>query len=310
MSEQPINPENVCSDLKIMSDDPSHKLELMLMHQLSLQDHFQYKLHHISPQDRTKKTREMVEAISNELQEVVNRIPWKPWRKYKSSDHQLSEKEILELQYEIIDIWHFIMNLCLLWNISAKDFYNLYMAKNKENMDRIQRGYAKGKKLKSWSIIGEGNFFKNLIQQLRKQIGKDKDNRMSIEEIYMRMAENLALRSTCNRTMVGCVITTSNYEQVLSIGYNGNAKGLNNRCDSLEPGMCGCIHAEANALIKAGSHVKDKVLFVTMNPCKSCAKLIVNSGFSKVYYRTPYRLTDGIDLLKQCGIGCTQLPKT
>ena len=118
----------------------------------------------------------------------------------------------------------------------------------------------------------------------------------------MRMAEELAKRSTCARNRVGTVITTSDLTQVLGIGYNGNARGLPNACDGDEPGRCGCIHSEANALIKAGAQTEGKVMFVTVSPCVMCSKMIVNSNVHRVYYRTPYRDPAGVDILCQGGV--------
>jgi deoxycytidylate deaminase len=68
-------------------------------------------------------------------------------------------------------------------------------------------------------------------------------DRIPLEEVYMRMAEELAKRSTCARSQVGSVITTGDLTQVLGIGYNGNARGLPNACDGVEPGKCGCFVA-------------------------------------------------------------------
>src|SRR5437016_13636072 len=76
-------------------------------------------------------------------------------------------------------------------------------------------------------------------------------DRIPLYEVYMRMAEELAKRSTCARLRVGTVVTDQLLENVLAIGYNGNARGLPNRCDSSVPGSCGCIHSEMNALVKA-----------------------------------------------------------
>src|SRR5207247_4162737 len=87
--------------------------------------------------------------------------------------------------------------------------------------------------------------------------------RIPLEEVYMRMAEELAKRSTCGRLQVGTVITDQALENVLAIGYNGNARGLPNKCDSSVPGNCGCIHSEMNALVKAPGNVRDKVVFVS-----------------------------------------------
>jgi dCMP deaminase len=126
--------------------------------------------------------------------------------------------------------------------------------------------------------------------------------RIPLEEVFMRMAEELAKRSTCSRTQVGSVITTGDLTQVLGVGYNGNARGLPDACDSSEPGRCGCIHSEANALIKAGAQTPGKLMFVTTSPCVMCAKMIINSNVRRVYYRTPYRDPAGVDVLRQGGV--------
>ena len=127
-------------------------------------------------------------------------------------------------------------------------------------------------------------------------------DRIPLEEVYMRMAEELAKRSTCARLQVGSVITTSDLTQVLGIGYNGNARGLPNRCDSSEPGNCGCIHSEQNALIKAGAQLPGKVMFVSASPCVMCAKMIINANVGRVYYRQAYRDPAGLNVLRQAGV--------
>lgn len=117
--------------------------------------------------------------------------------------------------------------------------------------------------------------------------------------IFLRFAESISNLSTCNRLQVGAVITDKFLEHVFSVGYNGNARGEPNRCDDPEePGNCGCLHAETNALIKCQEHDREKVLFVTTSPCLQCAKLIVNSGFSRIFFTKPYRSPEkSIDLL-------------
>jgi dCMP deaminase len=126
--------------------------------------------------------------------------------------------------------------------------------------------------------------------------------RIPLYEVYMRMAEELAKRSTCVRARVGTVITDAALSNVLGIGYNGNASGLPNRCDTSEPGRCGCIHSEMNALVKAPGAVRDKVVFVTMSPCSICAKLIIQSGVTHVFYRDAYREPVGLEVLWEAGI--------
>jgi len=85
---------------------------------------------------------------------------------------------------------------------------------------------------------------------------------------------------------------------VLAIGYNGNYKGGPNKCDSSEPGNCGCLHAEENAIIKLdyNDHAR-KRLYTTTSPCKMCAKRIINAGIKHVVYSKLYRDREGVDLL-------------
>ena len=126
--------------------------------------------------------------------------------------------------------------------------------------------------------------------------------RPPLYEVYMRMAEELAKRSTCARLQVGTVITNATLEHVVSIGYNGNARGFPNRCDSTQEGRCGCIHSEMNALVKAPGDLRNKVAFVTASPCVMCAKLMVQANVSHVFYREAYRDTGGLEILDRAGV--------
>lgn len=133
---------------------------------------------------------------------------------------------------------------------------------------------------------------------------RDESARPSFEEIFMRMAGLVSRRSTCKRLNVGCAIVTPDFRTVLSMGYNGNASGLPNKCDSTEPGKCGCIHAEQNAVINCDApRYVDKIVFCTNLPCKMCAKFLVNLGNVKeVVYNMDYRLKEGLDVLSYAGI--------
>lgn len=128
---------------------------------------------------------------------------------------------------------------------------------------------------------------------------------------FMKFAWILAERATCERRQVGAVVTDSLGLQVLGIGYNGNARGLPNNCDRPEiPGDCGCIHAEANALLKAPGAVQGKILYTTDSPCFACAKLILNAGIDRVVYGREYRFRDGVDLLAMNGVVVEHLELT
>ena len=133
--------------------------------------------------------------------------------------------------------------------------------------------------------------------------------RPSFPEIYMKFAEIVSTRSTCGRLQVGTVITTEDFRKVISIGYNGNASGLPNKCDRETPGDCGCLHSEENAVINCDvPRETKKIVFVTHLPCPMCAKRLINlGGVQKVYYKNDYRVHDALDILKMSGIQVEQL---
>ena len=133
----------------------------------------------------------------------------------------------------------------------------------------------------------------------------------------MQMAVTLSARSTCTRIsssgavmQVGAVITSADYRYVFGAGFNGNASGLSNACDSDEPGACGCIHAEANAIVNCrASRSESKIVFCTHLPCKACAKLLINlGGVQAVYYAKDYRLRDACTLFSRVGIAYERVP--
>ena len=128
--------------------------------------------------------------------------------------------------------------------------------------------------------------------------------RPSFQKIYLDLAYKLAERSTCHRLKVGTVITSTDFRKVLAVGYNGNATGLHNGCDREEPGNCGCLHSEENAVINCDSPRSiEKLVFVTHLPCVQCAKRLINLGnVKKITYGQDYRIRDSIALLNSVGI--------
>jgi len=136
-------------------------------------------------------------------------------------------------------------------------------------------------------------------------------DRPSFQTIYMQLAWLMSTRATCARTnsvglimRCGAAVVSADFRQVLAVGYNGNAAGLPNGCDTTEPGACGCIHAEENAVIACReARATPKVFFATHLPCVACAKRIIQlGGVEAVYYDQPYRITKGLDVLAAVGI--------
>lgn len=122
------------------------------------------------------------------------------------------------------------------------------------------------------------------------------------EQAFMVFAAEMAKRATCDRLQVGAVFADAKLERILCAGYNGGHAGGPNGCDSHEPGLCGCIHAEINALTKSRDDLQHSICFVTTSPCKMCAKVLVNRGVSLVVYLNSYRNDEGVQILRDSGV--------
>lgn len=121
---------------------------------------------------------------------------------------------------------------------------------------------------------------------------------------YIEMAEVWAKNSYCKRRQVGALIVKD--RMIISDGYNGTPSGFENICED-ENGVTKpyVLHAEANAITKvakSGNSSQGATLYVTASPCLECSKLIIQSGIKRVVYKDEYRLTDGVDLLRQAGV--------
>lgn len=118
------------------------------------------------------------------------------------------------------------------------------------------------------------------------------------------MAMIWAENSYCQRRQVGCLVVKD--KRIISDGYNGTPSGFDNICeDNNNVTLPFVLHAEANAITKlARSHNNSDgaTLYVTDAPCIECSKLIIQAGIKRIVYSHPYRLSDGIDLMRRAGI--------
>lgn len=130
------------------------------------------------------------------------------------------------------------------------------------------------------------------------------DKQKILDYRYLKMASIWAENSYCTRRKVGALIVKD--KMIISDGYNGTPSGFKNICeDSNGVTKPYVLHAEANAITKiarSGNNSDGATLYVTAAPCIECAKLIIQAGIKRVIYSEPYRLSDGIDLLKRAGI--------
>lgn len=123
----------------------------------------------------------------------------------------------------------------------------------------------------------------------------------------MRIAREVATRSTCDRKFVGAVIVRD--KSILATGYNGSIRGLPHCSEEghlMEDGHCvRTIHAEANAVIQAarnGVRIDAADIYVTASPCFSCFKMCANAGITRIVFGEFYRDERIFELSKKLGI--------
>ena len=124
------------------------------------------------------------------------------------------------------------------------------------------------------------------------------------DKSYLEMAAVWARNSYCTRRQVGAILVKD--RMIISDGYNGTPSGFENVCED-ENGVTKpyVLHAEANAITKvarSGNSSEGATLYITDSPCLECAKLIIQSGISRVVYAREYRITDGVELLRRAGV--------
>ncbi|MDR7519895.1 MAG: dCMP deaminase family protein [Armatimonadota bacterium] len=139
--------------------------------------------------------------------------------------------------------------------------------------------------------------------------------RPSWDEYFMRIAQLAATRSTCLRRHVGAVVVKD--RMVLSTGYNDTPRGLPNcgdggcaRCASDAPtgvglDTCLCLHAEQNAIVQAAYHgvgINGASIYVTYQPCLTCAKMILNAGIRRVVFAGDYPDPTSREMLEAAGV--------
>ena len=73
-------------------------------------------------------------AMSQEISELTDSVPWKWWAKYQTYNKQ-------NARVEIVDLFHFLISLAQVAGLTAEDVHRLYLEKNKVNFERQDSGY-------------------------------------------------------------------------------------------------------------------------------------------------------------------------
>jgi dCMP deaminase len=132
-------------------------------------------------------------------------------------------------------------------------------------------------------------------------MSNQENNRPTWNEYFMLMAKLASTRSTCLAFPVGAVIVKN--RQVLATGYNGSPSGTVHciaqgfcyeglsSCDASTDLPSRAVHAEANAIAQASKHgipTDGATIYVTLEPCLACLKLIISAGIKEVFYEADF----------------------
>jgi len=89
----------------------------------------------MTDEDRVKWVLNYCRAMSQEIAELTDSVPWKWWAKYQQFDIQ-------NCRVEVVDMLHFLISLAEVLGMSADDVFNAYVKKNEVNFQRQENGYA------------------------------------------------------------------------------------------------------------------------------------------------------------------------
>jgi dCMP deaminase len=146
--------------------------------------------------------------------------------------------------------------------------------------------------------------------------------RPSWDEYFMRIAHEVAQRSTCLRRHVGAVVVLD--KRILATGYNGAPSGLPH-CEEVgclreqmqvpsgqRHELCRGLHAEMNALLQGaryGVRTEGATLYSTHVPCSLCSKMIINTGIVRVVAALAYPDSFARQMLEQTGVTLEVMPE-
>jgi dCMP deaminase len=130
----------------------------------------------------------------------------------------------------------------------------------------------------------------------------------------MQITFQVARRSTCPRAAVGAVIVRD--KRILTTGYNGAPAGLPHcteaGCLMVNDHCVRTLHAEQNAIIQGALHgvdVSGSTIYVTHQPCLTCAKMIINAGIVRVVYAGNYPDEIAVGFLQAAGVELSKYEK-
>src|SRR5204863_4191030 len=103
--------------------------------QKSLNERIGVKTDAMSEAEKTQWVLNYTRAMTQEIAELTDSVPWKWWAKYQKFDEQ-------NARVEVVDLFHFLISLAQVLGMSADDVFNAYLKKNEVNFKRQETGYV------------------------------------------------------------------------------------------------------------------------------------------------------------------------
>ena len=116
-------------------EKPDQLRELWQM-QKALNERIGVNMEGMSDEDKTRWILNYTRAMTQEIAELNDSVPWKWWAKYQKFDEQ-------NARVEVVDLFHFLISLAQVLGMSADDVFNAYIKKNAVNFKRQESGYTK-----------------------------------------------------------------------------------------------------------------------------------------------------------------------
>lgn len=114
-------------------DHPDQLRELFRM-QKALNERIGVTTDRMTEEEQTRWVLNYCRAMTQELAELTDSVPWKWWAKYQTFDAQ-------NARVEVVDLFHFLISLAQVLGMSADDVFNAYVKKNEVNFKRQDSGY-------------------------------------------------------------------------------------------------------------------------------------------------------------------------
>ena len=115
-------------------DQPDQLRELFRM-QKALNERIGVRTNEFNDEQKTEWVLNYCRAMSQELAELTDSVPWKWWAKYQKLDEQ-------NARVEVVDLFHFLISLAQTLGMSADDVFEAYLKKNEVNFQRQESGYT------------------------------------------------------------------------------------------------------------------------------------------------------------------------